>query len=115
MAECSDLRIDLMLVDVGMPEVARPDFPERILASSTDLKVLFMSDGAPDSEMVRIKTLYRALDFLQKPFEIGTLLERVNRALTYPSGALGSDDPDEGGTPDDGCAGVVSPLLPRLP
>ena len=116
MAERDDLRIDLMLVDVAMPDVAGADLAHRMLASSTSLKVLFMSEGAPDYETVaRVKILDRAFGLLAKPFTSDTLLERVHSALGYPTWALRSDDPDAGGTPDDGCAVVVSPLLPRQP
>ena len=80
MAERRDLTIDLMLIDVIMPDVSGPDLAERILAMRPHLKVLFMS-GCTDSEVVRVKILDRALGFLPKPFTSDGLLERVQKVL----------------------------------
>jgi two-component system cell cycle sensor histidine kinase/response regulator CckA len=84
MAERADLSIDLMLMDVVMPDVAGPDLAERILTLRPHLKVLFMS-GCTDSEVVRVKILDRALGFLPKPFTSDSLLERVQKVLTPPA------------------------------
>jgi two-component system cell cycle sensor histidine kinase/response regulator CckA len=114
MAERDDLRIDLMLVEVLMPDVTGPDLAERIRAIRPHQKALFMS-GCAASQTVRVKVLDHALGFLPKPFTADSLLQRVNSVLNPPAW-LGSYDPDEGGgTPGEGCAGVVSPLLPRRP
>ena len=63
MTERSDLTIDLMLIDVIMPDISGPDLAERIVAMCPHLKVLFMS-GCTDSEVVRVKILDRALGFV---------------------------------------------------
>lgn len=92
MAERDDLTIDLMLIDVVMPDVTGPELAERILAFRPHLKVLFMS-GCTDSEVVRVKILDRALGFLPKPFTSDSLLERVQNVLGSPAqralGAVG--------------------------
>jgi DNA-binding NtrC family response regulator len=80
MAERGDLTIDLMLIDVIMPDISGPDLAEKILALRPHLKVLFMS-GCTDSEVVRVKILDRALGFLPKPFTSDGLLERVQKVL----------------------------------
>src|SRR5713226_2077679 len=80
MAEREDLTIDLMLIDVLMPDVTGPDLAERILTIRPHQKVLFMS-GCTDSEVVRVKILDRALGFLPKPFTSDGLLERVQKVL----------------------------------
>ena len=80
MAEREDLTIDLMLIDVVMPDLSGPDLAERILSIRPHQKVLFMS-GFTDSEVVRVKILDRALGFLPKPFTSDGLLERVERVL----------------------------------
>ena len=80
MTERSDLTIDLMLIDVIMPDISGPDLAERILAMRPHLKVLFMS-GCTDSEVVRVKILDRSLGFLPKPFTSDGLLERVQNVL----------------------------------
>jgi two-component system cell cycle sensor histidine kinase/response regulator CckA len=87
MAERQDLAIDLMLIDVIMPDISGPDLAEQILAIRPHLKVLFMS-GCTDSDVVRVKILDRALGFLPKPFTSDGLLERVQKVLepaTYRS------------------------------
>src|SRR5258708_4045893 len=80
MAERGDLAIDLMLIDVIMPDISGPDLAEKILALRPHLKVLFMS-GCTDSEVGRVKILDRALGFLPKPFTSDGLLERVQKLL----------------------------------
>jgi two-component system cell cycle sensor histidine kinase/response regulator CckA len=80
MAEREDLAIDLMLIDVIMPDISGPDLAEQILVFRPHLKVLFMS-GCTDSEVVRVKILDRALGFLPKPFTSDGLLERVQKVL----------------------------------
>ncbi len=84
MAERDDLSIDLMLMDVIMPDISGPDLAERILALRPHLKVLFMS-GCTDSDVVRVKILDRALGFLPKPFTSDSLIERVQKVLTPPA------------------------------
>ena len=110
MAEREDLTIDLMLLDETLPDISGPDLAESILATHANTKVIFMSDGT-DSEVVHTE---RTIVLLPKPFTSDNLLERVQNALSYP-GAARSDDPDEGGTPGEGRAGIVAPLLPRRP
>jgi len=84
MAEREDLAIDLMLIDVLMPDVTGPDLAERIQAIRPHQKVLFMS-GCTESEVVRVKILDRALGFLPKPFTSDGLLERVQNVLDPPA------------------------------
>ena len=110
MAERKDLTIDLMLLDETLPDISGPDLAESILATRANIKVIFMSDGT-NSEVVHTE---RTIVLLPKPFTSDNLLERVQSALSYP-GAASSGDPDGGGTPGEGRAGVTSPLLPRLP
>jgi two-component system, cell cycle sensor histidine kinase and response regulator CckA len=83
MVERDDLVIDLMLIDVLMPEITGPDLAERIQAIRPHQKVLFMS-GCTESEVVRVKVLDRALGFLPKPFTSDGLLERVQNILDPP-------------------------------
>ena len=72
--------IDLLLSDVVMPARNGPEVAAEITAMFPALKVLYVSGFASaeaDIELREGKT-----DFLAKPFEIRTLLERVE-ALAY--------------------------------
>jgi DNA-binding NtrC family response regulator len=111
-AERDDLSFDLMLMDVRMPDISATELADRILAMRANLTLLLM--GA-DSQMMPATIRDRAFGFMLKPFTSNNLLERVHSALSYPAGAPDSDNPNEGGTPSEGCAGVVCPLLPRRP
>ena len=84
MAERNDLTIDLMLIDVVMPDLSGPDLGERILAIRPHQKVLFMS-GFTDHEVVRLKVLDHGLRFLPKPFTPDGLLEAVQMVLSAPA------------------------------
>jgi two-component system cell cycle sensor histidine kinase/response regulator CckA len=84
MVERNDLTIDLMLIDVVMPDLSGPDLAERILAIRPHQKVLFMS-GFTDHEVVRVKVLDRGLRFLPKPFTPDGLLEAVQMVLRAPA------------------------------
>src|SRR6266436_315422 len=84
MADRDDLTIDLMLIDVVMPDVSGPDLGERILAIRPHQKVLFMS-GFTDHEVVRVKVLDVGLRWLPKPFTPDGLLEAVQMVLSAPA------------------------------
>lgn len=80
----NDLKIDLVLLDVVMPDLTGPELAERILALRPRMKVLFMS-GFSDSEVVRVKILDRGLELLPKPFTSDVLLDVVERVLSFPA------------------------------
>ena len=84
LAEQGDLQIDMILVDVVMPDLKGPDLAERILALRPRIKILFMS-GFADAEVVCVKVLERALGFLPKPFTSAGLLACVKNALARPA------------------------------
>jgi two-component system cell cycle sensor histidine kinase/response regulator CckA len=70
--------LDLLVTDVVMPEVDGCELAERMRLKQPRLKVLFISGFEPENGR---KKLEQGSDFLQKPFRINDLLDRVGRML----------------------------------
>jgi DNA-binding response OmpR family regulator len=70
--------LELLVTDVVMPEVGGCELAERMRLKKPRLKVLFMSGFAPGSGK---NMLEQGSEFLQKPFRISDLLDRVRRIL----------------------------------
>src|SRR5438477_6021027 len=70
--------IDLLLIDVVMPDVNGPDLADRILTIHPHAKVLFMS-GYPGSELLE-QNVHTA-GFLPKPFSSRTLQNAIDRVF----------------------------------
>ncbi len=95
LVERRDLMIDLVLLDVLMPDLTGPELAERILAIRPHVKVLFMS-GFADAEVVRVKILDRKLELLPKPFTSDGLHDVIDRVFNTPmhrSAAAGANGP----------------------
>jgi len=93
--ERSDGDIHLLVTDVAMPDNHSADLADRITASRTDLRVLYVSsysDGLPSgSGSAKLNWAY-----LQKPFTGDALLRSVREALDMPRQAsivIADDDP----------------------
>lgn len=70
--------LDLLVTDIVMPEIDGCELAERIRARLPDLKVLFISGFAPPGTKT---SLGDGTDFLQKPFRMHQLTERVRQML----------------------------------
>jgi DNA-binding NtrC family response regulator len=70
--------IDLVLMDVVMPDLSGPDLVKRILAIHPTAKVLFMS-GYCETDM--LPESVRMADLLPKPFTSSRLRERIDQVL----------------------------------
>lgn len=70
--------IDLVLMDVVMPDVSGPELVEKILAIQPAAKVLFMS-GYCETDMLPERV--RMVGLLPKPFTSSQLRERIGLAL----------------------------------
>jgi two-component system, cell cycle sensor histidine kinase and response regulator CckA len=70
--------IDLVLMDVVMPDVSGPDLVEKILAIQPATKVLFMS-GYCEADILPERV--RMAGLLPKPFTSSQLRERIDQAL----------------------------------
>jgi signal transduction histidine kinase/ActR/RegA family two-component response regulator len=85
--ECRE-EIHMLLTDVVMPRLGGRELSERLLAERPGLRVLFMS-GHTDDALLGHGVLDGQAHFLQKPFNTGALLARIDEVLGR----------DEGGKP----------------
>ncbi|NJN92676.1 MAG: PAS domain S-box protein [Anaerolineales bacterium] len=72
--------IHLLLTDVIMPQINGRDLYQRVAASRTGLKVLYMS-GYTDEVIAHHHVLDQGVAFLQKPFTIYGMLQKVRAVL----------------------------------
>ena len=79
-AEAFKERIDLLLTDVVMPGMKGPALKEVIMKSHPETKVLFMS-GYTDEVIVQHGILQKGVQFIQKPFTVNGLVEKVHQVL----------------------------------
>jgi two-component system, cell cycle sensor histidine kinase and response regulator CckA len=72
--------VQLLITDIVMPGMRGTEAAQQILAVVPDLKVLYMS-GYTDNAMFHQKLLASGTLFLQKPFTIAALEDKVRNAL----------------------------------
>ncbi|WP_163335623.1 PAS domain S-box protein [Desulfopila sp. IMCC35008] len=75
-----NLQIDMVITDVIMPELNGRDLVRRLIEKSSLLKVLYMSGYTADI-ISRQGTLEEGMHFIQKPFSLGELGEKVRQVL----------------------------------
>lgn len=78
--ELHQLRIELLLTDVVMPNLSGADLAKCLVAMRPGLRVLFMS-AFQDSDAVRVQVLEKGSGFVAKPFRTEGLVSAVQRAL----------------------------------
>jgi two-component system cell cycle sensor histidine kinase/response regulator CckA len=78
--ETHPARIHLLITDVVMPGMSGRELAEHLLALRPELKVLFMS-GYTDDAVLRHGISTPGSGFLQKPFALEDLLQRVRSLL----------------------------------
>ena len=72
--------IHLMVTDVVMPQMNGRELAEHLGQSRREMKVLYVS-GYTDDAIFRDGVLQAGMPFLQKPFQLGTLLHKVREVL----------------------------------
>ena len=78
--------IDLVFTDVVMPGMNGSELVERLRASRSGIRVIFMSGYAEGA--VRRGLLDPTTSYLQKPFSPATLTELVRRVLEEPAATI---------------------------
>jgi two-component system, cell cycle sensor histidine kinase and response regulator CckA len=72
--------VDLMVTDVVMPDMNGKKLSEKLVGTYPDMKVLFVS-GYTDDSIVHHGVLDEGIAFLQKPFSLHDLAEKVRGVL----------------------------------
>jgi two-component system, cell cycle sensor histidine kinase and response regulator CckA len=75
-----DLRVDLLIADLQMPDLGGEEMARRIRRWRPDIKVLYVT-GHIDELMDERSTLWEGEAFLDKPFTTKALLEAVSLLL----------------------------------
>jgi len=73
--------IHMLVTDVVMPRMSGRDLANRLTSERPDLKVLFIS-GYTDDTIVRHGVLDGGVAFLQKPFNLKSLAEKIREVLS---------------------------------
>jgi len=77
-------QIHLLLTDVMMPGLSGRILSERLTAARPDTRVLYMS-GYSDDAILRRGVKSAAAYFIQKPFSIDALANKIRETLSAPS------------------------------
>jgi two-component system cell cycle sensor histidine kinase/response regulator CckA len=72
--------IDLVLLDMSMPQMDGPETFERLRELDPQVRVLVSSGHTADSQVQEILAA-GVLGFLQKPYHISSILDQVRQAL----------------------------------
>jgi PAS domain S-box-containing protein len=81
-AEKHKAPIHLMLTDVVMPQISGRDLWDRLAPLHPEMKVLFMS-GYTQNAIVHHGVLDSGINFIQKPFKVLALVQKVREVLDY--------------------------------
>ncbi len=76
--------VDLLITDVILTDATGPELAERLLETHPGLRILFAS-GYSDEAVARQGLITQGSPFLEKPFTVDTLLERVGEVLAGPA------------------------------
>jgi DNA-binding response OmpR family regulator len=80
LAEQHDAPIDLILTDVVMPQMNGRELVDRVTASRSGIKCLFMS-GYTENVIAHRNVVEGGVHFLQKPFTMDELGAKVRQVL----------------------------------
>ncbi|MBW1733567.1 MAG: response regulator [Deltaproteobacteria bacterium] len=86
LVEEKGLKPDLILTDVVMPNMSGRELVDRLQRNQPDLKVLYMS-GYTDNAIVHHGVLEPGTPFIQKPFTLRDIAEKVQAVLRGGAGS----------------------------
>ena len=95
LAEAAGCKPDLVLLDIGLPDMDGLDVLRRLRRLYDVPVIVFSARGRPNDVAVAIEA--GATDFLGKPFEPSELFARIEMALAKPSSTTESDSVFTGG------------------
>ncbi len=75
-----NLKFDLLITDVIMPDMGGKELVEKLSEDIPDLKVLYAS-GYTDDYIVNSGVLEKGINFIQKPYRIQTLANKIREVL----------------------------------
>ena len=78
--------IHLLVTDIVLPRVSGRELAARLAIHRPAIKVLYVS-GTSDNAVARHRMLDPGTEFLEKPFSLERLLQKVRQALGAPEGA----------------------------
>ncbi len=78
-----EMKLDLMVTDVVMPEMGGPELADHILKIRPQTRILFTS-GFTEDAIVQTGKLDEGIDFIQKPYSVDSLGQKVHRILQVP-------------------------------
>ena len=90
LAEQHSGAIQLLITDVVMPKLSGRELATRVAANRENLKVLYIS-GYTDDSIFRHGVLEGGMAFLQKPFNLKVLAEKVREVLDGVPATVSSD------------------------
>jgi len=85
--------IHILITDVVMPHLSGPELATKLGAERPNLKVLFIS-GYTDDTVFRHGVLEGGVAFLQKPFNLKALSQRIREVLTDDPAATAPERPN---------------------
>lgn len=84
-AEAHGKPVDLLLTDVVLPGISGRELARALVSRGLARRVLYMS-GYTDREFIRDGKMQEGVAFIQKPFDVDAISEKIRKVLEGPPG-----------------------------